>query len=110
MNLFAVAPASVPAATSALKRSPTEMCTSECCDVHKSTGTGQLTQTLEGPATSARVSHFLKCRNIRSHRRDQGIDAQSLTCSTIFSHCVPFPAAGAPMIITLRGPAAAACV
>ena len=29
-----------------------------------------------------------------------------LTFSTIFSHCVPLPAAGAPLIITLRWPTA----
>lgn len=33
-----------------------------------------------------------------------GGDLKLLTFSTILAHCVPFPAAGAPAIIILRGP------
>jgi hypothetical protein len=86
-----------PEATSARRRSPADMCTRLNC-----TETTPYT-----PAISAQGWHATHYQS-RLFSCLLLVDSscglrEMVTLSTIFWHCVPFPAAGAPAIITFKG-------
>jgi hypothetical protein len=121
-------PAGVPCATCSRSRSPTEMCTRSYCTSHSKRNRHSAADLLNfrrysdprgrsaslvccwsRPAAQIRAQASGMTRWLKMSRQESNAE-DFHTFFTICSHCVPFPAAGAPAIITRRGLLAATAV